>query len=118
MILNTSVTNFNSSTRVSLDGYIVHAIVTMGYDVPWRTVHEILINAALKTANTEKMPEPFINQTKLDDFYCWYEINVYTKNVSLLPTIYSDLYKNIQDGFEAAKISMYAPHYQVRISGD
>jgi small-conductance mechanosensitive channel len=116
MILNTSVTNYNSSTRSTLDGYIVHAVVTMGYDVPWRTVHEILINAALKTANTEKTPEPFVNQTKLDDFYCWYEINVYTKNVSMLPSIYSELYKNIQDGFEASQISMYAPHYEVRMN--
>jgi small-conductance mechanosensitive channel len=116
MILNTSVTNFNSSTRVSLDGYIVHAIVTMGYDVPWRTVHEILINAAQRTGNIEKTPEPFVNQTKLDDFYCWYEINGYTKNVSMLPAIYSELYRNIQDGFAAANISMYAPHYEVRMN--
>jgi small-conductance mechanosensitive channel len=116
MILNTSVTNFNSSTEEGLDGYIAHAIVTMGYDVPWQTVHEILINAALKTEFTEKTPPPFVNQTKLDDFYCWYEINVYTKNISKLPAVYSGLYKNIQDGFGAANISMYAPHYQVRIN--
>jgi small-conductance mechanosensitive channel len=113
MILSKSVTNYNSSTETGRDGYIVHAIVTMGYDVRWHTVHDILINAALKTENTEKVPPPFVNQTKLDDFYCWYEINVYTKNVSLLPSIYSELYKNIQDGFDAANISMYAPHYEV-----
>jgi small-conductance mechanosensitive channel len=116
MILNTSVTNFNSSTAEGLDGYIAHAIVTMGYDIPWQTVHEILIDAALKTEFTEKTPKPFVNQTKLDDFYCWYEINVYTKDISRLPAVYSGLYKNIQDGFGAANISMFAPHYQVRIN--
>jgi small-conductance mechanosensitive channel len=113
MILSKSVTNYNSSTEDGRDGYIVHAIVTMGYDVAWRTVHDILINAALKTENTEKSPHPFVNQTKLDDFYCWYEINVYTKNISRLPSIYSELYKNIQDGFDAENISMYAPHHEV-----
>ncbi|MDR1256781.1 MAG: mechanosensitive ion channel family protein [Spirochaetaceae bacterium] len=113
MILSKSVTNYNSSTETGSDGYIVHATVTMGYDVSWRTVHDILINAALKTENTEKVPPPFVNQTKLDDFYCWYEINVYTKNISRLPSVYSDLYKNIQDGFDTANISMYAPHYEV-----
>ncbi|MDR2658931.1 MAG: mechanosensitive ion channel [Spirochaetaceae bacterium] len=113
MILNTSVVNFNWSTTAGLDGYIVHVPVTMGYDVPWRTVHEILVNAALKTENTEKTPPPYVNQTKLDDFYCWYEINVYTKKIDMLPVIYSGLYKNIQDGFTAANISMYAPHYEV-----
>ncbi|MDR0382687.1 MAG: mechanosensitive ion channel family protein [Spirochaetaceae bacterium] len=113
MILNKSVTNYNSSTEGGLDGYIVHAAITMGYDVSWRTVHDILINAALKTAHTENTPAPFVNQTKLDDFYCWYEINVFTKNVSLLPSIYTELYKNIQDGFADANISMFAPHYGV-----
>jgi small-conductance mechanosensitive channel len=113
MILNTSVVNFNSSTTAGLDGFIVHANVTMGYDVPWRTVHDILTNAALKTEHTEKTLAPFVNQIKLDDFYCWYEINTYTKNVSKLPTIYSELYKNIQDSFAEAGISMYAPHYEV-----
>jgi small-conductance mechanosensitive channel len=117
MILNTSVINFNSSTTAGLDGYIVHAVVTMGYDFPWNKVHEILINAALKTENTEKTPAPFVNQTKLDDFYCWYEINAYTKNVSMLPAIYSELFRNIQDGFAAANISMYAPHYEVYTKG-
>jgi small-conductance mechanosensitive channel len=117
MILNTSVTNYNSSIADNFDGYIVNTTITMGYNIPWHVVHEILINAALKTKFTEKTPAPFVNQTKLDDFYCWYEINTYTKNVSMLPAIYSDLYKNIQDGFSAANISMYAPHYEVRAKG-
>ncbi|MDR2658366.1 MAG: mechanosensitive ion channel family protein [Spirochaetaceae bacterium] len=116
MILNTSVTNYNSSISANLDGYIVNATITMGYSVPWNVVHDILIAAALKTKFAEKTPAPFVNQTKLDDFYCWYEINFYTKNVSMLPAIYSDLYKNIQDGFSAANISMYAPHYEVRLN--
>jgi small-conductance mechanosensitive channel len=111
MILNTCVVNYNSSIKSDFDGYIVHASITMGYDVPWRVVHDILINAALKTEFTEKSPPPFVNQTKLDDFYCWYEINVYTKNVNRLPGIYSDLYKHIQDGFAESNISMYAPHF-------
>ncbi|MDR1148780.1 MAG: mechanosensitive ion channel family protein [Spirochaetaceae bacterium] len=116
MILNTSVTNYNSSIVDNFDGYIVNTKITMGYDIPWHIVHEILINAALKIEYTEKTPAPFVNQTKLDDFYCWYEINAYTKNVSMLPTIYSELHRNIQDGFAAANISMYAPHYQVRLN--
>ncbi|GHV83492.1 hypothetical protein AGMMS50212_08320 [Spirochaetia bacterium] len=114
MILNTSVTNFNSSVERGAAGLIVYANITMGYDVPWETVHKILINAALKTAHTEKYPVPFVNQLKLDDFYCWYEINVYTKDVSMLPLIYTNLYQNIQDGFAESKISLYAPHFQVQ----
>jgi small-conductance mechanosensitive channel len=72
------------------------------------------MNAASKTIYTEKTPAPFINQLKLDDFYCWYEINVYTKNEAKLPAIYTDLYKNIQNGFSEKGISMFAPHFQVQ----
>ncbi|MDR2841791.1 MAG: mechanosensitive ion channel family protein [Spirochaetaceae bacterium] len=114
MVLNTSVTNYYFSTLPGQDGLVVHADVTMGYDVPWRTVHDILITAALKSEFILKEPAPFVNQLKLDDFYCWYEINAYTKDVHLLPKVYTELYKNLQDGFVEAGISLYAPHYQVQ----
>jgi len=115
MIMSNSITNysFSSQPQTGLDGLIMHADVTMGYDVPWQKVHEILINAALMTKYTEQTPQPFVNQLKLDDFYCWYEINVHTKKPELLPTIYTELYKNIQNGFAENGISLYAPHYEV-----
>jgi len=115
MIMNNSITNysFSSQPQTALDGLIMHADVTMGYDVPWQKVHEILIKAALMTKFTEQTPPPFVNQLKLDDFYCWYEINVHTKKPELLPTIYTELYKNIQNGFSENGISLYAPHYEV-----
>jgi len=115
MIMSNSVTNYSLSSQAPLHlaGLIMHADITMGYDVPWQKVHEILLNAASKTEHTEKDPPPFVNQTRLDDFYCWYEINVYTKKPELLPSTYSNLYKNIQNGFAENGISMYAPHFEV-----
>ncbi|GMO31899.1 MAG: hypothetical protein Ta2F_07670 [Termitinemataceae bacterium] len=114
MVLSTSVTNYNKSTMEEQSGLIVYICITMGYDVPWRTVHEVLKNAALKSENILKEPEPFINQIALNDFYCTYELNAYTKNVSILPRVYSEVYTNIQDGFAEKGISLYAPHFQVQ----
>jgi small-conductance mechanosensitive channel len=114
MVMNNAITNYSSAPDMGLDGLIVHAEVTMGYDVPWQKVHEILLGAAEKNELLDKTPPPFINQLKLDDFYCWYEINAYTKNINVLPTVYSELYKNIQNGFVANGISMYAPHFEVQ----
>jgi small-conductance mechanosensitive channel len=54
-----------------------------------------------------------VNQKALEDFYCRYEINAYTRDVDQLPRLYSDLYKNIQDGFVSHGLSLYAPHFQV-----
>ncbi|MDR2468212.1 MAG: mechanosensitive ion channel family protein [Spirochaetaceae bacterium] len=113
MVMNNAITNYTAPTVESLPGLIVHASITMGYDVHWQKVHEILLAAADKTLHTEKNPPPFVHQLKLDDFYCWYEINVYTRKADVLPAIYSNLYLNIQNGFAENGISMYAPHFQV-----
>lgn len=42
--------------------------ITLGYDVPWKKVHNTLINAAFSTRNVKKEPSPFVHQTSLGDF--------------------------------------------------
>ena len=108
-VLNSDVVNYN--TLSEHDGLILHAKFSMGYDVPWRDVYDILIRAAVKTPHIEATPKPFVLQTSLEDFYANYEINVYTKEINRVPLIYSLLYQHIQDEFKAAGISLYAPHY-------
>ncbi|GHT61106.1 hypothetical protein FACS1894109_19430 [Spirochaetia bacterium] len=113
MVLNSSIVNYNTSSDEDEEGLILYADVTMGYAVPWTRVHEILIEAALKTTGIQKTPKPFVLQTSLNDFYAKYQINAYTKNVDKVPKIYSELYENLQNGFTAAKINLTAPAYQV-----
>ncbi|MDR0401148.1 MAG: mechanosensitive ion channel family protein [Treponema sp.] len=115
MILNSSVVNYNTSSDEDEEGLILNAIITFGYGTPWQTVHEILINAALATSHVLENPRPFVLQTAMDDYYANYQINCYTKEVDLVPRIYSDLYQNIQNGFHAAGIDMTAPEYRVNI---
>jgi small-conductance mechanosensitive channel len=115
MILNSSVTNYHTSSGEDEEGLVLNAVITFGYGTPWQTVHEILINAALATPHVMKTPQPFVLQTAMDDYYANYQINCYTKEVDLVPRIYSDLYQNIQNGFHAAGIDMTAPQYRVNI---
>jgi small-conductance mechanosensitive channel len=115
-VLNSKTVNYNTSEEYDEEGLILHAEVTMNYCVPWRKMHEILIAAALKTPHTVKVPKPFVLQTALDDYYCRYEINVYTKEVNFVPAIYSDLYQNLQDGCAEAGLDLTAPSYQIRLS--
>ena len=110
-ILTSSIINFNYSSGEKEDGLIIYAEVTMGYAIPWRKVHEILIAAASKTTYIRESPSPFVLQTALDDFYCRYQINAYTKEIDKILSIYSELYQNIQDEFAAANIGLTAPHY-------
>lgn len=107
MILTSSITNYNFSADNENDhGLILHITITFGYSTPWQTVHSILIEAALKTQRIEHDPMPFVLQTKLDDFYAHYEINAYTKAIEKVPAVYSELHKNIQNGFRDAGLDM------------
>ncbi len=108
MILSANTINYSASARHY--GLILHSFVTIGYSVPWRQVHELLIAAALKTPDVLKEPAPFILQNMLDDFYVQYEINVYTNKADEMLNIYSNLNMNIQDTFYEAGVEIASPH--------
>ncbi|OKH18513.1 mechanosensitive ion channel protein [[Limnothrix rosea] IAM M-220] len=97
---------------------ILHTTITLGYDVPWRKVHEVLLDAVAVTQNTLLTPKPFILQTSLDDFYVSYEINAYTDKPKLMPETYSNLHKNIQDKCNGADIEILSPHYRAARDGN
>lgn len=110
MVLGTHIINFSSSAQQG-GGLILHTTVTIGFDAPWRTVHQLLIDAALSTEAILKQPTPFIYQTALDDFYVHYELNAYTDQPSKMAKIYSDLHANIQDKFNNAGVEIMSPHF-------
>jgi len=109
MILGSHITNFSS--LVDKSGLILHTSVTIGYDAPWRKVHELLIAAAGKTDRILANPAPFVLQTGLDDFYVRYELNAYTDQPAKMAAIYSELHQNIQDAFNEAGVEIMSPHY-------
>ncbi len=100
VVLGSFVTNF--SLQAKEQGVVLHTSVTIGYDAPWRTIHKLLIDAALKTKHILHEPAPFVLQADLQDSYVKYEINAYTDHPLLMPYIYSDLHANIQDSFYEA----------------
>jgi small-conductance mechanosensitive channel len=107
-ILGGQIVNFTARARTK--ELILHTTVTIGYDVPWREVHGLLIAAARATENVMAEPEPFVLQKALHDFYVEYEINAYTDKPRSMPVIYSDLHQNIQDAFDAAEVEIMSPH--------
>jgi small-conductance mechanosensitive channel len=113
MVLGSHIINFSSSALER--GLILHTSVTIGYDAPWRKVHQLLKDAANATEYILKTPEPFILQTSLDDFYVSYELNAYTDQPNIMAKIYSELHQNIQDKFNEAGVEIMSPHYsQIR----
>ncbi|GHT55662.1 hypothetical protein AGMMS49982_21800 [Bacteroidia bacterium] len=110
-IMTAQSTNLSESAREN-NGLIIHLNVTFSYETPWRTIHELLIGAALKTENVLQTPPPFVLEVGFNDFYVEYEINVYIADANKIPAIFSDLRSNIQDAFHTAGISMTSQHYQ------
>lgn len=98
-------------------GLMLYATVTMGYDIPWRLVHELLIEAGQKTSKVMKDPKPFVLQLALDDFYVQYQINIYTKEANAMASIYSELNQNIQDVFNREGIELLSPHFKAHRDG-
>jgi small-conductance mechanosensitive channel len=101
----------NYSSRAKEHGLILHTTVTIGYDAPWRKVHELLIRAAERTTHILKEPKPFVLQTSLDDWYVSYQINAYTDQPNKMASIYAELHQNIQDSFNEGGVEIMSPHY-------
>jgi len=116
MVLGSHIVNYSSSAKKR--GLILHTTVTIGYDAPWKKVHELLIAAALSSEHILKEPAPFVLQTSLDDFYVSYEINAYTNQPNRMALIYASLHQNIQDKFNEAGVEIMSPHYSTLRDGN
>lgn len=108
----------NYSTQAKKEGITLHTGVTIGYDVPWPTVQQLLLSAAAATTDIEESPKPFVLQTALDDNYVAYELNAYTRRADRRPMIYSDLHANILDAFHTAGVEITSPHYRAMRDGN
>ena len=115
-IMSSHTVNYSASAREY--GLIIHSEVTIGYDVPWRQVHQLLIEAALNTPGVIDDPRPFVLETSLSDWYPVYQINAYIKEAHKMSQIYSDLHQTIQDKFNEAGIEIMSPHYMAVRDGN
>lgn len=115
-VMSSHTVNFSQSAREY--GLIIHSEVSIGYDVPWRKVNKLLIEAALNTPGVVDDPRPFILSTSLNDWYPVYLVNAYIKDADKLAQIYSDLHQSIQDRFNEEGIEIMSPHYMAVRDGN
>ena len=108
-ILSGSVTNY--SAFASQEGLILHTTVTIGYDVPWKSVEHALLLAAQRTEGLSTKQSPFVFQLSLDDYYVTYQLNAYTEFPANMQQIYSSLHSHIQDSFNENGIEIMSPAY-------
>jgi small-conductance mechanosensitive channel len=109
IVLQNQIINY--SAEAAERGLILHTSVTIGYDVPWRLVTDLMVGSALKTKNILEKPAPFVLKTSLDDFYITYELNAYTDKPGLMAGTYSELHQNILDQFNKEGVEIMSPSY-------
>jgi small-conductance mechanosensitive channel len=114
-----AVTDFSTGGEHG-QALFLHTTVTIGYDTPWRRVHELLLAAAAGMEGAMKDPAPFVLQRALDDSYVEYQVNVAidAARAAELPGLYSALHAGIQDAFAAAGVEILSPSYRALRDGN
>lgn len=95
-------------------GALLSTKVTIGYDAPWREVHQLLLDAAAKVKDLRLDPAPRVFQQALSDFYVEYELFIHTDRSEKAAMTLSNLHQEIQDGFNRAGIQIMSPHFMAQ----
>ena len=103
----------NYSRVVKGAGFVLDTRVSIGYDTPWRQVHAMLVDAALRTPGVLADPAPRVFQTALSDFYPEYRLVCQAVPSEPRPRamVLSALHENIQDLFNQNGVQIMSPHY-------
>ena len=112
MILNSEIVNYSTLARQAK--LVLHTAVTIGYDIPWRQVEAMLLEAARRTTGLLREPVPFVLKTALSDFYIEYEINACCNDASAMGRLYSSLHGNIVDVFNEHGVQIMSPHFETQ----
>ncbi|MGE5358268.1 MAG: mechanosensitive ion channel family protein [Bacteroidales bacterium] len=108
-IMGGHVVNYSAIARTK--GLLLTTEVTIGYDAPWRKVHALLVDAALRTRRILRRPAPFALQKSLNDYHVSYVLCAFTDNANLMILTYGELHQNIQDAFNEGGIEILSPAF-------
>lgn len=92
--------------------------ITIGYDVPWRKVHELMLAAAHATPGISEEIAPYVLQTSLNDFHISFELNAFVKDAGTYRETLSDLLAAFQDQFASAEVEILSPGYHAIRNGN
>src|SRR5262245_34659189 len=110
VLLGTGTTNY--SRLAGEQGMVLTVSVTIGYDVPWRQVHELLLLGASRTPSIRKDPTPRVLQRELSDFYVQYNLLAHLEDGQNRAAVLSDLHAQIQDAFNEYGAQIMSPHFE------
>jgi small-conductance mechanosensitive channel len=92
-------TTTNYSRLTGEEGMLITVSVTIGYDVPWRQVHELLLLAASRAPGIYQEPPPRVLQRQLSNLYVQYDLLAHLEEGKNRAAVMSELHAQIQDAF-------------------
>ena len=115
VVVSHAATNY--SRHAERDGVFVPTSVTIGYDVPWRQVHALLLLAAERTPAVRRDPKPVVLQVALCDFYVQYTLLLCLEQPQRRLLVLATLHANIQDAFNEYGVQIMSPNYEADPTG-
>jgi small-conductance mechanosensitive channel len=112
VLVGTATTNY--SRLAGEDGMVITVSVTIGYDVPWRQVHALLLLGASRTAGIRQEPPPRVLQRELSDFYVQYHLLAHLEEGESRAAVLSELHAQIQDAFNEHGTQIMSPHFEAQ----
>jgi len=107
LVMQTQIVNYTTSSKKG--GLALTIEAGIGYDVDWRTVHDLLKNAAGKTESILEEPEPFVLQNGLGDFAVQYKLVAFTDDARTAVKTVSELRQHALDEFNEAGVEIMTP---------
>ena len=107
-----ATTTKNFSRLAETHGLELSTKITIGYDVPWRQVHAMLILAANRTQALLDEPPPRVLQTALSDFYVEYELRAVMPHPDQRNRVLTELHGHIIDVFNEYGVQIMSPNYE------
>ncbi|MGC5197209.1 mechanosensitive ion channel family protein, partial [Aphanothece microscopica] len=117
-VIGSSVVNFTFSRREIRQPVALATTITIGYDVPWRQVEELMLEAARSVKTISDELDPFVLQTALNDFHISYELNAYLRDSTTYRETLSQLHAALQDCFARAGVEILSPGYHAMRNGN
>lgn len=111
-VISSPILNFSFARREALPSVAIATTITIGYDVAWRQVHALMLEAARSVSGIAADPPPQVLQTALNDFHISYELTAGLRDVGRYRETLSELLAALQDSFAAAGVEILSPAYQ------
>ena len=109
VLLDSVTTNY--TTLKEEKGIALEIKLGLDYDVPWRQVNAMVLEAVKRTRSLRQDTKPNVFQSDMADYYMEYTVRTWIDRPELRRSIRSELYQNIQDVFNEYDVQIMTPRY-------